>query len=361
MLTSLDIKNYRNLKNLEIEKLARVNLITGKNNTGKTSLLEAVSLYVGRGSIVSIDELLRKRGEFFSGLDNDLKNNLQSYVSLFNNPNREINISQDYELKIEVFLEPQAPENETFPSKKALNIKIQFQEKDPPALLIITFSDASPREHNMSKINRDNDFLFRDQWKGLPPKHAFVRTFHTEEELARLWDNIASTYKEKQLVAALKLIDSEVESLDFIKDESKLDGRKAVVKIGNSRLPLKSMGDGMNRILTIFLPLVNIDKESGGYLLIDEFENGLHYTVQEELWRMIFKLAKDLNVQVFATTHSNDCIRAFENVLNDSNQSEGQYFRLEKFSDPAFGEAIKPIFYSSSDLEAAIDQNIETR
>ncbi len=114
------------------------------------------------------------------------------------------------------------------------------------------------------------------------------------------------------------------------------------------------MGDGINRILTIVLALVHSKK---GYLLIDEFENGLHYTVQEDLWKMIFKLAKELNVQVFATTHSDDCIHAFESVLNDEdNQKEGQYFRLERF-----GEIIKPIFYSASELEVAADQNIETR
>jgi AAA15 family ATPase/GTPase len=71
------------------------------------------------------------------------------------------------------------------------------------------------------------------------------------------------------------------------------------------------MGDGMNRILTIILALVNSDN---GCLLIDEFENGLHYTVQENLWRIIFHLSKELNIQVFATTHSEDCIKGFQSV-----------------------------------------------
>ena len=65
------------------------------------------------------------------------------------------------------------------------------------------------------------------------------------------------------------------------------------------------MGDGINRILTIILAMVNCEN---GYLLIDEFENGLHYSVQEKLWEIIFYLAKRLNIQVFATTHSNDTI-----------------------------------------------------
>ncbi len=114
------------------------------------------------------------------------------------------------------------------------------------------------------------------------------------------------------------------------------------------------MGDGMNRILTIILALVNA---TDSYLLIDEFENGLHYTVQEDLWKMIFKLAKELNVQVFATTHSDDCIHAFESVLNsEGNQKEGQYLRLDNIN----GQII-PTLYSEKELDTAADQRIEVR
>ncbi len=114
------------------------------------------------------------------------------------------------------------------------------------------------------------------------------------------------------------------------------------------------MGDGMNRILTIILALVN---SQDGYLLIDEFENGLHYTVQEDLWKMIFNLANKLNVQVFATTHSDDCIHAFESVMNsEGNKSEGQYLRLDNID----GQII-PTLYSSEELDTAADHQIEVR
>ena len=114
------------------------------------------------------------------------------------------------------------------------------------------------------------------------------------------------------------------------------------------------MGDGMNRILTIILALVNA---GDSYLLIDEFENGLHHTVQEDLWKMIFQLAKELNVQVFATTHSDDCIHAFESVMNsEGNESEGQYFRLDNI-----GGQIIPTLYSPEELDTADDHQIEVR
>jgi AAA15 family ATPase/GTPase len=65
-----------------------------------------------------------------------------------------------------------------------------------------------------------------------------------------------------------------------------------------------------------------------GILLIDEIENGIHYSVQHELWQLIFRLASRLNVQVFATTHSWDCIEGFQKATQENMQEEGLLIRL---------------------------------
>jgi AAA15 family ATPase/GTPase len=129
-----------------------------------------------------------------------------------------------------------------------------------------------------------------------------------------LWDNITLTDKENFVIDALRIIEPSTDRIAFI--ESVRSERIAVIKTkSNSNIvPLRSSGDGINRVLTIILGMVNCDN---GYFLLDEFENGLHYTVQEKLWKIIFELAEKLDVQVFATTHSNDCIAAFQQVLND--------------------------------------------
>lgn len=78
--------------------------------------------------------------------------------------------------------------------------------------------------------------------------------------------------------------------------------------------PLGNLGEGMNRMLALAIGLV---RSADGILLVDEIENGLHYSVQPDLWRMIFETAQELNVQVFATTHSYDCVQAFERVAQE--------------------------------------------
>ena len=82
----------------------------------------------------------------------------------------------------------------------------------------------------------------------------------------------------------------------------------------------------MNRMLGLILALVNA---KDGMLLIDEVDTGLHYSVLPDLWKLIFEVAHRLNVQVFATTHSKDCLEAFELAASDNEEEEGVLIRLE--------------------------------
>ncbi len=63
LLNSLEIRNFRGFHHLQIERLGRVNLIVGKNNIGKSSLLEALLLYTQRFSPTLVWEILRARDE----------------------------------------------------------------------------------------------------------------------------------------------------------------------------------------------------------------------------------------------------------------------------------------------------------
>jgi AAA15 family ATPase/GTPase len=81
----------------------------------------------------------------------------------------------------------------------------------------------------------------------------------------------------------------------------------------------------MLRILQLVLKLLSA---KGGFLLIDEFENGLHYSVQEKVWTLLFDTAKKLDIQIFATTHSWDCIESFTKVAVARKDVDGVLFRM---------------------------------
>lgn len=348
MIDFLHIKNYKNLKNLELENLGKVNLVVGKNNTGKTSLLEAISLFVTNGKYAQIVKILTNR-EF--KLNSNFENNLNSIASLFNN--REIknddsnfieitNKIDTIQLKIVKYSEIE--DNNGSKIKSLVNDKESFNIEYK-----IGFIVKKNEKIFIHEIDRNTRFyLINDNKENL--QYINSRGFNINNGL--LFDNIALTEKENYVIETLQILEPNIERLTFVEYQNE---RKAVIKLKNNEkiMPLSIMGDGINRILSIILSLVNAEN---GYLLIDEFENGLHYSVQEKLWKIVFYLSEKLNVQVFVTTHSNDCIHSFENELNNMKNTNGKLIKLELFKDE-----IKNVNFNSDELKIATEQNIEIR
>ena len=377
MLDSLDIKNYRNLKEFRIGSLGRVNLIIGKNNTGKSTLLEAIAIYATKGDLGLIYQLLEERGENFRQSDsneNIIESKIKSLSSMFTN--RFIGFERDDAISIGS-LDNDLLATEEFADKLvSFRFVKYFDENQRDNQGVITSRNRTivNREVDKQNVNYkvgleikvgfvsyilslDEDRPYRFGYGGIgnSENFQFIRTRNIDRATnSKLWDNITLTEKEKYVIEALQIIEPLTERIAFVEESS--GERAAVIKHSgvSGVLPLRSMGDGINRILTIILALVNSDN---GFLLIDEFENGLHHTVQEQLWKIIFSLAGKLNIQVFVTTHSEDCISGFENTLNSvKNSLEGKLIRLDNVNG-----VIKQVEFSAEELKIATDQNIETR
>lgn len=154
-------------------------------------------------------------------------------------------------------------------------------------------------------------------------------------ELGEIWDKVGLTENKDIVADALRIIEPGFQDLMFINKSfvagasmpQRHYGRTAIVKLAGPQrpVPINSMGDGMARILQLILKVFSA---KGGFLLIDEFENGLHYSVQEKVWEMMFMLADKLDIQVFATTHSWDCIESFAKVAQKREAGDGVLFRV---------------------------------
>lgn len=99
MIQSLKIRNYKNLSGLSIPKLSRINLISGKNNVGKSSLLEAIGIYIDDSELLYVIE---ERGEYPKYINRDitdyLKPNIDAIASIF--ANRNTGVSSDNIIEI---------------------------------------------------------------------------------------------------------------------------------------------------------------------------------------------------------------------------------------------------------------------
>jgi len=180
-------------------------------------------------------------------------------------------------------------------------------------------------------------------------------------EIGGLWDNIALSDLEEDVLAALRIIAPKIDRLTVIGDQEirtptgrRLERIPIVRTAGNGiPLPIRSLGEGMNRMLGLALALAN-SKE--GLMLVDEIDSGLHYSVQTDTWRLLFQMAHRLNAQVFATTHSWDCIEAFQKAAQEAPNEEAMLIRLGQQK-----EGIVSTLFDKQELAIAAREQIEVR
>lgn len=365
ILDSLEIDNFRTFRHLKIKRLASVNLIVGKNNVGKTSLLEALQLYVRRGSPYLVLDLLEARDEIphflraNAGEAEDYDESILAVKHLFYGHPDVTN--QPQEIKIG----PAAKTNEMLSlsvgwnghenGENGLNGFDGYEMLDLSSLeLLVQFGTHSKAAYPLHKYLRR---------KRLSRKKNISYVFIPQGglnniELEELWDNVTLRDLEKEVIKALRLIAPEVQALNFVKESRHSPERipKAKIADQDEPIPLRSMGEGMKRLLGITLALVNA---KDGMLLIDEVDSGLYHAVLPYIWHLIFEIAHRLNVQVFATTHSWDCIEAFQQAAQEQPNVEGLLFSLRnKRGKPG---DVAAVLYDERRLAIATEQQIEVR
>ena len=372
-LPDLVVKGFRGIEDLTVSRLGRVNLISGRNSVGKTTLLEAIRVYAARGRYQALLDVLQPREELIDATDEDGDETLApDWDSLFHgrliSDSSHISIgptSENGQLSIEA--EPLSDEgfsswNNFLPEYflegdlKSLKVKFQDVQQEMP---IIPGIRLPRRRASSSEPELPPVLPCETQGPSLP----------SNEDIARFWDRVALTDDERRAIYALNLIfGDKIEGVNMIGDFSlrrssvfpartRYDrpGRRAVVKITeeDGRVPLKSLGDGAARLFGLALALAN---SRDGLLIIDEAENGIHYSVQYDFWKMVLQTAQENNVQVFATTHSLECIRSFAYAALELEDVEGTLVRLYKRDD-----RVRAIEYSENDLRVVAEQGIEVR
>lgn len=388
MLSNLRIKNFRMLEDLEIAKLGRVNLIVGKNNSGKSTILEALRIYAGKANTRLLREILQEHDEYFnidreSGIDNP-EQKWYPLKSLF--PNRQLPTDENSFISITsgekslirieyvfYYIKKEIESDENGDVIKVKQQRITINSSDISNLddvseinsaIQITIDSGRTTWLDLARSNNASVMSGRLGEESELPRYGYVSTqFLASEMLAKLWDKITLSPNEDTVLFALKIIEPEVERLAFVENRninsSQRSSRIPIVKVKNleTPLPLSSMGDGMSRIMQLILSAF---PAKNGILLIDEFENGLHFSVQEEVWRMIFKLAKELDMQVFATSHSWDCIESFAKIANESPE-EGILLKVSRSKLTSDNGKVIATIYDKDALKIVTATDLEVR
>jgi len=379
MYRSFMIKNFRCFGELELKPLERVNLIVGMNNVGKTALLEALFLHVGpnnpglslainafRGierfpvdpeeiwGWLFFDKRVSETIELTSSGEHDGRHSLRIYLV---EPQESRMVLGDTgptgPTGPQDRMGPQKPWGAS-PDETAFSKAIgSLTTVAGPRELKLEYQDAAGQIGiSRAFIVPPNEVKTEHAQLGPLPMGVFLGThFRSLQEDAVRFSNLERVRRQDEVLTALQILEPRLSRLAVLVTS----GVPMVCgDVGLETLvPLPLMGEGMVRLLSMVLAIANA---SGGTVLIDEIENGLHYSVMIEVWKAIAHAARQSNAQIFATTHSWECVEAAHEAFMAAETYDFRLHRLERV-----GHEIRSVTYDQKTLATAIATGLEVR
>ncbi len=337
MIESLQVEGFRAFEKFSMSGLGRINLLVGDNNSGKTSVLEAIQLAATQGDLFALSSITGRRGErFWSEAESRPGRSEINVAHLFHGHSFDLGAKFEIAATGGIFAGRLEAEVIQLAGKQmtlfdeGTETGLELAARFPLAALslrAIGDTDQS-RESNALPITARGGVSLDHVRRSQPivregGEIEFVATAGLSiDELVTRFEAVAANPEEELVYEALRCIEADVERLVTVSGEIRRgypSGRGGFhIKLRHlpNRIPLGVMGDGMWRLLSLILALV---KARNGILLVDEIDTGLHHAVMDHMWKLINAAAAPdkLNVQVFATTHSHDCVRALASICRD--------------------------------------------
>lgn len=371
-IQALYLEAFRGIRQLTIENLGDVNIIVGDNNTGKTSVLEAIQL-ICNPSIYNLIKIAKQREKYKATIRMGL-GNLESILYLFdvksykkeeNNyylsiggtiKNRTGNVRITGKVIDQLIDMNELSRNNPAIKYKREHALVEIQKEIPTFVgnieneffgrQISLFPDI---EQGNFEINDYTRFMSSNKENPLLNVHSVQVIDHVTENV---FDNLIrnKSIKEKA-VDLLKEFDQSITDIRYISDDNKF-----VPVIENSNhdyIPLSLYGDGMKKALTMLKAIVNAEN---GVVLIDEFETALHTSAMKRVFAFLLEISKKFDVQLFLTTHS---IEAVDKLLESagSEVDNVKVIRLKKKD----GITLSKVTSGKEALEDRKEYNMELR
>jgi len=359
MIKTLRINRFKLFESLVVDNLSQITLIGGKNNVGKTSLLEAIFTFYDRGNP---EVTLRQMA--WRGVKTVAMTPETMWAPIFKN----FEMSMPIDISVnEVKKKERLRIRLNSKYKKKLSVKKPYKPGGP--MQIDTDQYASP------SVALDFSYYIGDKEKGLT--HMII----DEGQLGMYIEKLPLRKQGKQVIifpsTRAKSPNEDAERFGLLDIELKSDELIPIMQIIEPRLrslssvpqgnfslihgdiglprkiPVPFMGEGISSLMSYILAILT---NKNGIVLIDEIENGIHYSVLAKVWKAICGAAKLNNCQIMITTHSYEAIEALQEAMNDENKSMFSYIRFDRIDDQ-----IVPKYYDPNMLLSAFEQKWEVR
>ena len=355
MISKLTLKNFRCFHDFTLDNIKPVTLIAGTNSVGKSSLLEGIFLFVDRYSSNVFFKLNNLRGMPLNSLspimiwehlffNMDTANNISICVNNGDKTQTAI-FSKDSSSSLSslpVVPLPFNDHNRFIPMHDNYPLKLEYNDmaENDVVHFVITNDGIILSAKKQITTLTPNTYYYSSRIGFLPP------------EIAEFFGKIEFSGEKSKFIEIIKVLDSRIKDLSVIA----VKGMVAIfADIGlSSKIPLNALGDGINKLTSIALIMLY---HPGSIILLDEIENGFHYSFFPKLWEIIGKLVQKTGCQVFATTHSYECIKGTTALI--SNAESQDLFRLVRLDRNNGG--VVPHVFDNDSFEYSINNEWELR
>lgn len=347
MFESIHIENFRGLKTADISGFRPINLFFGKNNSGKSSVLEAIFLISGQSN-PALPLTINNLRNYQRFTENDLALDFYNLQT-----EREISISADASPSRKLTISPLKSNSKDLPLDRLTEgvsdtaagyygLKLTYtlgeDGKDYKSEIII-------KQGEETKGRTRIDARYKEKLFSMYLPSSYVQ-LSVSDKYAKIVEN----KQEKDILTVLQGIEPKIRDLQLV-------GNDLLVDIGlPQRLPINVMGDGLRKMLANIIAVYGC---RDGILLIDEVDNGFHYSAMKLLWKSLFHAARINNVQLFITTHNIDSLKGLVAFLQEEEdyRDDVAAYNLIKSAD----DRLETVRYDYSKINYAIEQEMEMR
>lgn len=349
MIRKIQIKNFRKIKKMEFDNLSRINIIAGKNSSGKTTALEAVFTNLGRLTPDVFMRILAFRGaeEFEVDTETIIKPLFNDYdlsktieIKLFD----EVSVR---DLKIKYNEHGNAP---AIPQNIPFNLGMMTSELSDGSIqgeMLEYDFNFNGKNYKHKLIFGNGQYIFNNgnnDNEKMIAGFISTRVNSINSETSKFYNKLKIKKEHLNILEAVKIIEPNV--IDII-----TAGNNVLFDIGKeSYKPIEIFGDGVARLMYL---IVSIAARKDGLLMIDEIERGFHYSTFDKLWEVIINAAKVYNCQLILTTHSYEILQSLVETEEKIKSDDISFYRI------GYENEVKS--YSIDELLLALSYNWEVR